>query len=827
MVDDPLGTAGRAPGSGGAAPALPLTSRQDASLQTDDSAAPAVEVELAISGMTCASCVARVEKKLGKLPGVTAVVNLATEKARVELSPQAEDVEDSILVGTVVKAGYGATVLRRIRVGADGQREASAGVDAAEAEAAAARASSARVADLRRRFFVSLALSAPIVAVSMTPAWQFSGWQWVLGALSVPVALWCAWPFHRAAWRAGRHGSTTMDTLVSLGIVASMGWSLWALLVGGAGEFGYTMRMTGIHGLGHADRPHLYFETAAMIVTFLLLGRWLEARSRRSAGDALRSLLALGAQEATRVRRADGTAVEEVVEAGSIEVGDEFLVRPGEKVATDGVVLDGASAVDASLLTGESVPVDVSAGTSVTGATVNTYGVLTVRATRVGEETTLAQMGRLLTEAQTGKAPVQRIADRISAVFVPAVIAIAAATFAVRLALGNPLEMALASAITVLVVACPCALGLATPTALLVGSGRASKLGALIKGPEILESAHAADTIIFDKTGTITAGVMGVADVRPLDGDMDELVALAAGIERGSEHPIARAIVDYARERGVAPTPVADAAATAGHGISGRVDGRVVHAGSLTWLESLGVKRGDESADTAGGVTDAAGMAAPESADGSHGLLTATGVSALFETGASLVGVSLDGRLLGVFAVRDTLRPEAPEAVAELRELGLRPILVTGDNEATARAIAAQAGVDDVRANVLPEGKLAVVEGLRAEGRTVAMVGDGVNDAAALAGADLSIAMGSGTDVAKAASDVTIVNSDVRTIGAALRISARTLRIIKENLVWAFGYNVIAIPLAVFGVIVPGLAAAAMASSSVIVVGNSLRLRRA
>ena len=819
MVDDPLEATGRAPGSGGAAPALPLTSRQDASLQTDGSAAPAVEVELAISGMTCASCVARVEKKLGKLPGVTAVVNLATEKARVELSPQAEDVEDSILVGTVVKAGYGATVLRRIRVGADGQREVSAGVDAAEAEAAAARASSARVADLRRRFFVSLALSAPIVAVSMTPAWQFSGWQWVLGALSVPVALWCAWPFHRAAWRAGRHGSTTMDTLVSLGIVASMGWSLWALLLGGAGEFGYTMRMTGIHGLGHAGRPHLYFETAAMIVTFLLLGRWLEARSRRSAGDALRSLLSLGAQEATRTRRADGTVVEEVVEAGSIEVGDEFLVRPGEKVATDGVVLDGASAVDASLLTGESVPVDVSAGSSVTGATVNTYGVLTVRATRVGEETTLAQMGRLLTEAQTGKAPVQRIADRISAVFVPAVIAIAAATFAVRLVLGNPLETALASAITVLVVACPCALGLATPTALLVGSGRASKLGALIKGPEILESAHAADTIILDKTGTITTGAMGVADVRLLDGDMDELVALAAGVERGSEHPVAKAIVGYARERSIAPTPVVDAAAAAGHGISGRMDGRVVHAGSLTWLESLGVRCRDESAD-------AADMAAPEGADGSHGL-AATAAAAPSEAGASLVGVSLDGRLLGIFAVRDTLRTETPEAVAELKDLGLRPILVTGDNAATARAIAAQAGVDDVRAGVLPEGKLAVVEGLHAEGRTVAMVGDGVNDAAALAGADLSIAMGSGTDVAKAASDVTIVNSDVRTIGAALRISARTLRIIKENLVWAFGYNVIAIPLAIFGVIVPGLAAAAMASSSVIVVGNSLRLRKA
>ena len=819
MVDDPLGTAGRTPGSGAAAPVQTFTPRRDPGFQTDGSAAPAVEVELAISGMTCASCVARVEKKLGKLPGVTAIVNLATEKARVELSPQAEDVEDSTLVGTVVKAGYGATVLRRTRVGADGQREVSAGVDAAAAEAAAARASVARVVDLRRRFLVSLALSAPIVAVSMTPAWQFSGWQWVLGALSVPVALWCAWPFHRAAWRAGRHGSTTMDTLVSLGIVASMGWSLWALLVGGAGEFGYTMHMTGIHGLGHADRPHLYFETAAMIVTFLLLGRWLEARSRRSAGDALRSLLALGAQEATRVRRADGTAVEEVVEAGSIEVGDEFLVRPGEKVATDGVVLDGASAVDASLLTGESVPVDVNAGSSVTGATVNTYGVLTVRATRVGEKTTLAQMGRLLTEAQTGKAPVQRIADRISAVFVPAVIAIAAATFAVRLALGNPLETALASAITVLVVACPCTLGLATPTALLVGSGRASKLGALIKGPEILESAHAADTIILDKTGTITTGAMGVADVRLLDGDMDELVALAAGVERGSEHPVAKAIVGYARERSIAPTPVVDAAAAAGHGISGRMDGRVVHAGSLTWLESLGVRCRDESAD-------AADMAAPEGADGSHGL-AATAAAAPSEAGASLVGVSLDGRLLGIFAVRDTLRTETPEAVAELKDLGLRPILVTGDNEATARAIAAQAGVDDVRAGVLPEGKLAVVEGLHAEGRTVAMVGDGVNDAAALAGADLSIAMGSGTDVAKAASDVTIVNSDVRTIGAALRISARTLRIIKENLVWAFGYNVIAIPLAVFGVIVPGLAAAAMASSSVIVVGNSLRLRKA
>ncbi|MBE6484590.1 MAG: heavy metal translocating P-type ATPase, partial [Actinomycetaceae bacterium] len=558
--------------------------------------------------MTCASCVARVEKKLSKLPGVDAVVNLATEQAHIELGPQAAELSDAELVTTVENAGYGASVLRRTTVQEDGSRVAvSTGIDPEEVEAAAQRAANARVADLWRRFVVALILSIPIVAVSMVPALQFRGWQWAAGALSLIVAFWCGWPFHRAAFRAARHGSTTMDTLVSLGVLASMGWSLWALLWGGAGALGYTMRMTGIHGLAHSAMPHLYFESAAMIVTFLLIGRWLEARSRRSAGDALRSLLSLGADEATRVRRADGTAVNEVIPASELQPGDEFLVRPGEKIATDGVVIDGTSAVDASLLTGESVPVDVTSGNEVTGATMNTFGALTVRASRVGEDTTLAQMGRLLTEAQIGKAPVQRLADRISAVFVPAVIGIAFADLAVRLLLGNTFEMALTSAITVLVVACPCALGLATPTALLVGSGRASRLGALIKGPEILETAHSVDTILLDKTGTLTTGIMRVDDVvavgetatvgesdvtaglrasddatagaqtahtsaattagtagRPLTQDTGRaprdsqsmILTLAASLESKSEHPIAAAITRTAAEEELALLPV-------------------------------------------------------------------------------------------------------------------------------------------------------------------------------------------------------------------------------------------------------------------------------
>lgn len=757
-------------------------------------ARPQTEVELAVTGMTCASCVARVEKKLNKIPGVTAIVNLATEKAHVEWVDAAGP-SDAELVGTVEKAGYGATVLRRITTDDAGERTVQASEAARGAEEAAARAASARVADLRRRFWAALVLSTPIVAVSMAPAWQFSGWQWAVGALSIPVAFWCGWPFLKAAWRAGRHGSTTMDTLVALGILASMGWSAWALLWGGAGRIGYTMSMTGIHGLGHSGTPHLYFESAAFIVTFLLLGRWLESRSRRSAGDALRSLLDLAPAEATRVRREGGDVVEETIDAAELKVGDEFLVRPGETVAADGLVVEGESAVDASLLTGESIPVDVGPGSKLTGGAVNTFGALTVRAARVGEETTLARMGRLLTEAQTGKAPVQRLADKVSAVFVPAVMAIAGIAFATRLALGNPLEMALASAITVLVVACPCALGLATPTALLVGSGRASRLGILVKGPETLESAHGVETIVLDKTGTLTAGAMSVSAVRPAEGVGErELVAAAAGVERGSEHPIAKAIVALAHERGIEPEAVESVAARAGNGVEGRLDGRRIAAGTARWLAEEGV----------------------EGASGLSG-----------EPGASVVGVALEGRLLGAFDVRDAVRPESAAAVAELKSLGLRPVLATGDNEAAAAAVAAEVGIDDVRAGILPEGKVGIVEELRAAGQKVAMVGDGVNDAAALAGADLSIAMGSGADVAKEAADITIVNSDIRSIGAAIRISAQTLRIIKENLAWAFGYNVVAIPVAVAGFIVPGIAAAAMASSSVIVVANSLRLRRA
>ena len=755
---------------------------------------PQTEVELAVTGMTCASCVARVEKKLNKIPGVTATVNLATEKARVKWADEAGP-SDAELVGAVEKAGYGATVLRRITTDDAGERTVQASEAARGAEEAAARAASARVADLRRRFWAALALSTPIVAVSMAPAWQFPGWQWAVGALSVPVAFWCGWPFLKAAWRAGRHGSTTMDTLVALGILASMGWSAWALLWGGAGKTGYTMAMTGIHGLGHSGTPHLYFESAAFIVTFLLLGRWLESRSRRSAGDALRSLLDLAPTAATRVRREGGVAVEETIDAAELEVGDEFLVRPGETVAADGLVVEGESAVDASLLTGESIPVDVGPGSRLTGGAVNTFGALTVRAARVGEETTLARMGRLLTEAQTGKAPVQRLADKVSAVFVPAVIAIAAVAFAARLALGNPLEMALASAITVLVVACPCALGLATPTALLVGSGRASRLGILIKGPETLESAHGVETIVLDKTGTLTTGTMAVSAVRPAEGVGErELLAAAAGVERGSEHPIAKAIVALAHERGIEPKAVESVAARAGNGVEGILDGRRIAAGTARWLAEEGV----EGASGLGG-----------------------------EPGASVVGVALEGSLLGAFDIRDAVRPESAAAVAELKSLGLRPVLATGDNEAAAAAVAAEVDIDDVRAGILPEGKVGIVEELRAAGQKVAMVGDGVNDAAALAGADLSIAMGSGADVAKEAADITVVNSDIRSVGAAIRISAQTLRIIKENLAWAFGYNVVAIPVAVAGFIVPGIAAAAMASSSVIVVANSLRLRRA
>lgn len=759
------------------------------------------EIDFAVQGMTCASCVARVEKKLNKVPGVSAVVNLATERAHVELDSTGKDLTGDDLIEVITKAGYDASLIRRIDVGDDGSRVSTGDADPEAVEEAAEAAAQARVEDLRRRFIVSAILSVPVIGLSMIPALQFPGWQWVIGALSLPIAFWSGWPFHRAAFRAARYGSSTMDTLVSLGVLASMGWSLWALLFGGAGAIDYTMHMTGIHGLADNVHPHLYFESAAMIVTFLLIGRWLEAKSRRSAGDALRALLELGADEAFLLRRADGTEVNATVPTADLQVGDVFRVRPGETIATDGLVVVGNSAIDASLVTGESVPVDVGPNSEVTGATINEQGSLEVRATRVGEETTLAQMGRLLTEAQTGKAPVQRIVDRISAVFVPAVIVIALATFLIRIAVfSNPLEMALASAITVLVVACPCALGLATPTALLVGSGRLSNLGVLIRGPEVLEGAHHVDTIMLDKTGTLTTGNMSVVDVEVVgDVSCEDLLATAAGVESHSEHPIAKAIVSSAKDAGIEVSDVAGFQNIMGNGVVGKIGKQSVAAGKLVWLDAEGhdVEAIRERAE-----------------------IIAT-------SGATAVVITIDREAVGVLGVRDTVRAEALETLQALRQRGLTPVLVTGDNAATAATVAGELGITEVHSEVLPEQKLAILKALQNEGKRVAMVGDGVNDAAALAGADLSIAMGSGTDVAKAAADITIVNSDIRTIPASLRVSEATLRIIKQNLVWAFAYNVLAIPLAVFGLIVPGIAAFAMASSSVIVVVNSLRLRSA
>lgn len=795
------------------------------------SSRPVAEIDLAVTGMTCASCVSRVEKKLNKLPGVRAAVNLANEQAHVDIFSEGAQLSDEDFINQVKVAGYDGSVIRRANLTPSGKRDVQ--TDAAQASAAEENAElshRARLASLTRSFWVSLALSIPIVGISMIPALQFPGWQWLVAALSLPVAFWAGAPFHISAAKSLRHGATTMDTLISLGTLAAMFYSLWALLWGGAGTIGYTMTMTGIHSMAHGGAPHLYFESAAMIVTFLLLGRRLELSSRRSAGDALRSLINLGASTARRTRRADGSVVDEVIPAAQLEVGDEFQVAPGEQIASDGVVVTGNSAVDASLLTGESVPVEVGPGAEVTGATVNAAGSLTVRASRVGADTTLAQMGRLLSRAQSGKAPVQALADRISAVFVPAIIAIATGTFAVRLALGNPLEAALTSAITVLVVACPCALGLATPTALMVGSGRAAKIGALIAGPQILESAHRVSAIVLDKTGTLTAGEMVLDGVAPansqpgsegqaegtarsgsksqgdpaeVEATRGEVLRIAAALEDHSEHPIARAIVRGAQKRGIFvpghAEEIAEFSNEAGRGVSGKLGDSLIRAGSVRWMDELGV----DTSRLADRLRDFA------------------------QTGASVVVVARDGIALGALAVRDTLRPEAREALEELTQAGLRPVLATGDNEETARAIAAEAGIADVRTGLLPDQKLQVVEELQAGGEAVAMVGDGVNDAAALAQADLSIAMGSGTDVAKAASNITIVNSDLRTVPAALRISRKTLRVIRENLLWAFGYNLIAVPAAVLGFILPGLAAAAMAGSSVIVVLNSLRLRRA
>ncbi|WP_127573620.1 heavy metal translocating P-type ATPase [Georgenia faecalis] len=811
-----------------------------------DGAAPEAEVDLAVEGMTCASCVARVEKKLNKLPGVTATVNLATESAHVELT---DDVPDADLLAAVASAGYTGTVTRRHATHAtppppaassahattahspdasDALEEGGGPLAAGGADQAAgddvSSPSQRRSADLLRRLRVAAVLTVPVVAISMIPALQFTGWQWVVATLALPVVTWGAWPFHRSAARAARHGASTMDTLVSVGVLAATGWSLWALLLGGAGALGMRMTPQLFPAEGASltpGMPELYFEVAAVVTTFLLAGRYAEARSRRRAGDALRSLLSMGAKDVARVSiDADGRRTERRVPIAALDVDDLFVVRPGEKVATDGVVVEGRSAVDTSLLTGEPVPVDVAPGDAVTGATVNTSGTLLVRATRVGEETTLAQIGRLVTQAQTGKAPVQRLADRISAVFVPVVFVLALGTLAVWLLAGANAQAAFTAAVAVLIIACPCALGLATPTALLVGTGRAAQLGIVIKGPETLESTRRVDTMVLDKTGTVTEGRMELADVVVAPGtDRALALRLAGAVEAASEHPIAQAVARRA-EAEAGPLPAVEGFRNhAGRGVSGLVaDGggpagtppRAVEVlvGRPSWLTERGV----------------AGVGADDALGRAHRAAEADG--------ATTVVVAWDGTARAVLALRDQVKATSAEAVARLRALGITPMLLTGDNRAAAERVAAQVGIapEHVVAEVLPGEKLDVVARLQAQGKVVAMVGDGVNDAAALAQAGrqgLGLAMGTGTDVAIEASDITLVSGDLRAAPTAIALSRRTLRVIKQNLFWAFAYNVAAIPLAALGLLNPMIAGAAMAMSSVLVVANSLRLRRA
>ncbi|MER7657399.1 heavy metal translocating P-type ATPase [Streptomyces albidoflavus] len=749
-------------------------------------ASATTEVELSVGGMTCASCAARVEKKLNRMPGVTATVNYATEKAKVAYEP-GEELGVADLIATVVRTGYTAEEIRP----PEPEPAPEAPEDGAEASGAPGEDGTEA---LRQRFTVSAVLAAPVILLSMVPAFQFDHWQWLCLTLTAPVVVWGGLPFHRAAWTNLRHGATTMDTLVSVGTLAAFGWSLWALFLGHAGMPG--MR----HGFdltaSRADASSMiYLEVAAGVVTFLLLGRWLEARAKRRAGAALRALLELGAREATVVR--DGREVR--VPVARLVVGDRFTVRPGETIATDGRVLEGRSAVDTSLLTGESVPVDVAPGDQVTGATVNTGGRLTVEATRIGADTQLARMARLVEQAQNGKAAVQRLADRVSAVFVPVVLVLALGTLVGWLLATDDATAAFTAAVAVLIIACPCALGLATPTALLVGTGRGAQLGILIRGPEVLENTRRVDTVVLDKTGTLTTGRMELTEVLPADGTGEtELLRLAGALEHASEHPIARAVASAAEERHGPLPPVSGFASTSGLGVRGTVEGRQVAAGRPRLLTE-------------------AGMPLPEELE--------RALAAAEARGRTVVAVGWDGAVRGLLTLADALRETSAEAVRELRALGLTPVLLTGDNEAVAAEVARAVGIDRVVAGVLPEGKVAEVERLRAEGRTVAMVGDGVNDAAALATADLGLAMGTGTDAAIEAGDLTLVRGDLRAAGDAIRLSRRTLATIKGNLCWAFGYNVAALPLAAAGLLNPMIAGAAMAFSSVFVVTNSLRLK--
>ena len=735
-------------------------------------AASSATLELEVGGMTCASCAMRIEKKLNRLDGVTATVNYATEKARVSL-PDGMDV--ATVIAEVEKTGY------------------TAALPAVELESEPADADP-ELTGLRNRLIGSVALSVPVIALAMIPPLQFTYWQWLSLTLAAPVVAWGAWPFHKAAFINARHGAATMDTLVSIGTLAAFVWSLYALFFGTAGmpgmTHGFSFTVTASDGAGN-----IYLEVAAGVTTFVLAGRYFEKRSKRQAGAALRALLELGAKDVAVIR--DGLEVRIPIE--TLRTDDEFVVRPGEKIATDGIVVDGSSAIDMSLLTGESVPVEVTAGDAVAGATVNSGGRLLVRATRVGSDTQLAQMAKLVEDAQSGKAAVQRLADRISGIFVPIVLGIAVVTLAAWILTGHPTAAAFTAAVAVLIIACPCALGLATPTALLVGTGRGAQLGILIKGPEVLESTRTVDTIVLDKTGTVTAGKMTLLQVITApDVEESTLLRIAGAVEAASEHPIARAVAAAAIERvGTLSTPESFVNIE-GRGVQGVVDGHLALVGRQSLLEDWSIVLDDR---------------------------LATAKNSAETAGQTVVCVAWDGKTRGLLVVADAIKPTSREAVDAFKQLGLTPILLTGDNATVAREVARAVGIETVLAEVLPQDKADTVRRLQTEGKTVAMVGDGVNDAAALATADLGLAMGTGTDVAIEAADITLVRGDLRAVADAVRLARRTLGTIKTNLFWAFAYNVAAIPLAAFGLLNPMIAGAAMAFSSVFVVSNSLRLR--